>query len=38
MGIRLIAGLGNPGREHENNRHKAGFWLVARLAEIHRVA
>lgn len=37
MGIRLIAGLGNPGREHERDRHNAGFWLVTRLAEIHRV-
>jgi len=37
MGIRLIAGLGNPGREHEDNRHNAGFWWVARLAQIHRV-
>ena len=37
MGIRLIAGLGNPGREHERDRHNAGFWLVSRLAEMHRV-
>jgi PTH1 family peptidyl-tRNA hydrolase len=38
MGIRLIAGLGNPGREHETNRHNAGFWLLEKLAGIHRVA
>lgn len=37
MGIRLIAGLGNPGREHERDRHNAGFWLVSRLAEMHGV-
>lgn len=30
--IKLIAGLGNPGREHERNRHNAGFWFVERLA------
>jgi PTH1 family peptidyl-tRNA hydrolase len=30
--IRLIAGLGNPGREHERDRHNAGFWLVERYA------
>jgi peptidyl-tRNA hydrolase, PTH1 family len=33
--IRLVAGLGNPGREHAATRHNAGFWfadaLVARL-------
>jgi PTH1 family peptidyl-tRNA hydrolase len=28
----LIAGLGNPGREYEKNRHNAGFMLVNRLA------
>lgn len=30
--IRLIAGLGNPGRKHERDRHNVGFWLVTRLA------
>jgi len=30
--IKLITGLGNPGREHERDRHNAGFWLVERLA------
>jgi PTH1 family peptidyl-tRNA hydrolase len=29
----LIAGLGNPGREFQNNRHNVGFMLVNRLAE-----
>jgi PTH1 family peptidyl-tRNA hydrolase len=31
--IRLIAGLGNPGRQHERDRHNVGFWMVTRLAE-----
>ena len=29
--IRLVAGLGNPGREYENTRHNAGFFVVDRL-------
>jgi peptidyl-tRNA hydrolase, PTH1 family len=28
----LIAGLGNPGRRYENNRHNVGFMLVNRLS------
>jgi peptidyl-tRNA hydrolase, PTH1 family len=33
--IKLIVGLGNPGREHETTRHNAGFWLVEELARRH---
>ena len=32
MAIQLIAGLGNPGREHEETRHNAGAWFVEELA------
>ena len=31
----LIAGLGNPGREHENDRHNAGWMVVDELARRH---
>jgi PTH1 family peptidyl-tRNA hydrolase len=30
--IRLVVGLGNPGREHGATRHNAGFWFADRLA------
>src|SRR5262249_5972998 len=35
--IKLIAGLGNPGKNHERDRHNVGFWLVSRLAASERV-
>jgi PTH1 family peptidyl-tRNA hydrolase len=33
--IRLIVGLGNPGPEHETDRHNAGFWFVEDVARAH---
>ena len=35
--IRLVVGLGNPGKEHERTRHNAGFWLVERFATANAV-
>ena len=34
-GIRLIVGLGNPGREYAETRRNIGFWTMNRLARRH---
>jgi PTH1 family peptidyl-tRNA hydrolase len=38
MAIKLIAGLGNPGRKHARDRHNAGFWFAERLAARERAS
>src|SRR5687768_16486302 len=30
--MKLVVGLGNPGRKYEATRHNAGYWLVDRIA------
>jgi peptidyl-tRNA hydrolase, PTH1 family len=35
LAVKLIVGLGNPGREYETSRHNAGFWFVDELARRH---
>jgi PTH1 family peptidyl-tRNA hydrolase len=36
--MKLVAGLGNPGRKYQATRHNAGYWWVERLAESAQVA
>ena len=36
--MKLVAGLGNPGRKYEVTRHNAGFWWAERLAQQTRVS
>jgi PTH1 family peptidyl-tRNA hydrolase len=35
--MKVIVGLGNPGKEYENTRHNVGWWLVDHLADAWRI-
>ena len=37
MKIKLIVGLGNPGKEHANTRHNMGFNVLDKIAEKYNV-
>jgi PTH1 family peptidyl-tRNA hydrolase len=34
--VKLIVGLGNPGRDHSGTRHNVGWWVVDHLAGVWR--
>lgn len=36
--IKLIVGLGNPGKQYEATRHNAGFWFIDRIVNEYRSA
>jgi PTH1 family peptidyl-tRNA hydrolase len=35
--VRIVVGLGNPGREYSTSRHNLGFIVVSRLAATHSI-
>ncbi len=35
--MKLVVGLGNPGREYEPTKHNVGFWVIDAFSEKHKI-
>jgi len=35
MAIKLIVGLGNPGKDYQSHRHNVGFWFCDAMANLY---
>ncbi len=35
--MKLIAGLGNPGRDYAGTRHNIGFGVITRISDKYRI-